>query len=142
MCLKLNIITLDQKTITLDGLKTITLPASNGKLGILENHAPLLTVIDDFGVINLSILPKFPSVRLGIVLFGGVAKIKNNEITIFCNKIEKSIDMDKSKVIEDMKTVVLTVKNASSNQSKALALRKLRKCKARVQALDYFYLVA
>ena len=50
--------------------------------------------------------------------------------------------MPKSKRAENMKTMVLTMKNANHEQNKALALRKLRKCKVRVQALNYFSRVA
>ena len=67
----------------------LVLPSSTGKIGILVDHAPLLTGLD-IGVMRL----KSDEVWASIVLMGGFAEVEKNEVTIICTEAEASSSID------------------------------------------------
>lgn len=67
----------------------LLLPTSTGYIGVLKNHAPLITGLDN-GILAL---------RQGtswqfLALLGGFAVIKDNRINILCRDIEEASDID------------------------------------------------
>ena len=58
----------------------LILPSSTGQLGILTDHAPLLTALD-IGVMRL----KTGGNWISFVLMEGFAEVEDNKITILCN---------------------------------------------------------
>jgi F-type H+-transporting ATPase subunit epsilon len=69
----------------------IILPSSTGQLGILSDHAPLLTALD-IGVMRL----KADGNWLSIVLMEGFAEVENNKVTILCNGAEEGSSIDRA----------------------------------------------
>ena len=67
----------------------LILPSSTGQLGILTNHAPLLTALD-IGVMRLKASGKWVS----IVLLEGFAEVEKNKVTILCNGAEEASLID------------------------------------------------
>ena len=65
-------------------VEELILPSSTGQLGILVDHAPLLTALD-IGVMRLKTEGKWVS----IVLLDGFAEVENNKVTILCNGAEE-----------------------------------------------------
>jgi F-type H+-transporting ATPase subunit epsilon len=70
----------------------LILPSSTGQLGILTDHAPLLTALD-IGVMRLKNGTDWTS----IVLMEGFAEIENNKVTILCNGAEEASSIDATK---------------------------------------------
>ena len=64
-------------------VEELILPSSTGQLGILQDHAPLLTALD-IGVMRL----KTESSWTSIVLMEGFAEVEDNKVTILCNGAE------------------------------------------------------
>ena len=58
-------------------------PSITGQLGILANHAPMVTALD-IGVLRI----KYEQKWLVIILFGGFVEVKDNQVTIVSNDIE------------------------------------------------------
>nr|YP_010335869.1 ATP synthase CF1 epsilon subunit [Chroothece richteriana]UNJ14275.1 ATP synthase CF1 epsilon subunit [Chroothece richteriana] len=108
----------------------IILPSSTGQLGILSNHAPLLTAID-IGVMRVRIGKNWTPV----ILMGGFAEVEDNKLTIVVNGIEEttSIDLDQAK--ENLDLALENLDLAESNKEKIELLQNVRKARARVQAL-------
>ena len=69
----------------------LILPSSTGQLGILSDHAPLLTALD-IGVMRL----KADGNWMSIVLMEGFAEVENNKVTILCNGAEEGSSIDRS----------------------------------------------
>merc|ERR1711871_1091333 len=61
----------------------IILPSSTGQLGILKDHAPLLTALD-IGVMRLKTAGNWTS----IILVEGFAEVEKNNVTVLCNGAE------------------------------------------------------
>ena len=108
----------------------LILPSSTGQLGILTDHAPLLTALD-IGVMRL----KTGGNWISFVLMEGFAEVEDNKITILCNGAEEGASIDASTAQAALEKVTLLVDEAATKKEKIEATIELRKCKARIQAL-------
>nr|YP_010336855.1 ATP synthase CF1 epsilon subunit [Stylonema alsidii]UNJ15261.1 ATP synthase CF1 epsilon subunit [Stylonema alsidii] len=108
----------------------IILPSSTGQLGILSNHAPLLTAID-IGVMRVRIGKNWTPV----ILMGGFAEIEDNKLTIVVNGIEETSNLDLDQAKTNLETAIEKLNLAESNKEKLELSQNVRKARARVQAL-------
>jgi F-type H+-transporting ATPase subunit epsilon len=108
----------------------IILPSSSGQLGILVDHAPLLTALE-IGVMRLKAEDKW----ISIVLMEGFAEVENNKVTILCNGAEEGRTIDRSLAQVELEKVTLLVDQATTKKEKIEATIQLRKSKARLQAV-------
>ena len=129
MSLNVRVITPDK--IVWDALADeLILPSSTGKIGILTNHAPLLTAID-IGVMQL----KSDAGWTSIVLMEGFAEVEENKVTILCNGAEEGSSIDLKTAQEELEKVILLVDEATTKKEKIEATIELRRAKARLQAV-------
>jgi F-type H+-transporting ATPase subunit epsilon len=108
----------------------IILPSSSGQLGILVDHAPLLTALE-IGVMRLKAEDKW----ISIVLMEGFAEVENNKVTILCNGAEEGRTIDRSLAQVELEKVTLLVDQATTKKEKIEATIQLRRSKARLQAV-------
>jgi F-type H+-transporting ATPase subunit epsilon len=108
----------------------IILPSSTGQLGILSDHAPLLTALD-IGVMRL----KTDGNWMSIVLMEGFAEVENNKVTILCNGAEEGSSIDRTSAESELEKVTLLVDEAGTKKEKIESSIELRKAKARLQAV-------
>jgi F-type H+-transporting ATPase subunit epsilon len=129
MSLNVRVITPDK--VVWDAMaEEIILPSSTGQLGILVDHAPLLTALD-IGVMRL----KSDAGWTSIVLMEGFAEVEANKVTILCNGAEEGSSIDKSTAQDELEKVTLLVDEATTKKEKIEATIELRKAKARLQAV-------
>jgi F-type H+-transporting ATPase subunit epsilon len=88
MSLNVRVITPD-KIVWDANSEELILPSSTGQLGILTDHAPLLTALD-IGVMRLKTGTEWTS----IVLMEGFAEVENNKVTVLCNGAEEANSID------------------------------------------------
>jgi F-type H+-transporting ATPase subunit epsilon len=129
MSLNVRVITPD-KIVWDANAEELILPSSTGQLGILSDHAPLLTALD-IGVMRL----KTDGIWTSIVLLEGFAEVENNKVTILCNGAEEGNSIDPKAAQENLEKVTLLVEQAETKKEKIEATIELRKCKARLQAV-------
>nr|YP_009511058.1 ATP synthase CF1 subunit epsilon [Hydropuntia rangiferina]AXI96731.1 ATP synthase CF1 subunit epsilon [Hydropuntia rangiferina]UAD87414.1 ATP synthase CF1 subunit epsilon [Hydropuntia rangiferina] len=130
MTLNIRIIAPD-KTVWDASAEEIILPSSTGQLGILKGHIPLLTAID-IGVMRVRLEKEW----LPIILLGGFAEVKDNNITILVNGAEKVSEIDIKIAQENLEKATQNLAEAESNKDKIEATQNLRKARARVQAAN------
>ena len=111
-------------------VEELILPSSTGQLGILQDHAPLLTALD-IGVMRL----KTESSWTSIVLMEGFAEVEDNKVTILCNGAEEGSTIELKTAQEELEKVTLLVDEATTKKEKIEATIELRKAKARLQAV-------
>ena len=129
MSLNVRVITPD--TVVWDALADeLILPSSTGQIGILTNHAPLLTALD-IGVMRL----KSDAGWTSIVLMEGFAEVEENKVTILCNGAEEGSSIDLKTAQEELEKVTLLVDEATTKKEKIEATIELRRAKARLQAV-------
>jgi len=129
MSLNVRVITPD-KVLWDATVEELILPSSTGQIGILKNHAPLLTALD-IGVMRLKAETGWTS----IVLMEGFAQVEDNKVTILCNGAEESATIDLKTAQEDLEKFTLLVEEATTKKEKIEATIELRKSKARLQAV-------
>ena len=108
----------------------LILPSSTGQIGILADHAPLLTALD-IGVMRLKSDANWTS----IVLMEGFAEVEENRVTILCNGAEEGSSIDLKTAQDELEKVTLLVDEATTKKEKIEATIELRKAKARLQAV-------
>jgi F-type H+-transporting ATPase subunit epsilon len=108
----------------------LVLPSSTGQIGILTDHAPLLTALD-IGVMRL----KSDAGWTSIVLMEGFAEVEDNKVTILCNGAEEGSSIDGKIAQQELEKVTLLVDEATTKKEKIEATIELRKAKARLQAV-------
>ena len=129
MSLNVRVITPD-KVVWDANAEELILPSSTGQLGILTDHAPLLTALD-IGVMRLKADGNWTS----IVLMEGFAEVEDNKITILSNGAEEGSTINLSDAQAELEKVTLLVDQASTKKEKIEATLELRKAKARLQAV-------
>ncbi len=67
----------------------VVLPGSDGEMGILPNHSPLLTVLK-FGVVTV----KVKSEIMHFAVSGGVAEVNPDQVTILADAAENVDEID------------------------------------------------
>ena len=129
MSLNVRVITPDK--VVWDAMaEELILPSSTGQIGILTDHAPLLTALD-IGVMRL----KSDTGWTSIVLMEGFAEVENNKVTILCNGAEEGGSINLKAAQEELEKVTLLVDQATTKKEKIEATMELRKAKARLQAI-------
>jgi len=129
MSLNVRVITPD-KVVWDANAEELILPSSTGQLGILTDHAPLLTALD-IGVMRLKTDGNWTS----IVLMEGFAEVEDNKITILSNGAEEGSNIDRNTAQAELEKVTLLVDQATTKKEKIEATLELRKAKARLQAV-------
>ena len=129
MSLNVRVITPD-KVVWDAEAEELILPSSTGQIGVLTDHAPLLTALD-IGVMKL----KSDAGWTSIVLMEGFAEVEDNKVTILCNGAEEGSSIDATTAQAELEKVTLLVDEATTKKEKIEATIELRKAKARLQAV-------
>jgi F-type H+-transporting ATPase subunit epsilon len=129
MSLNVRVITPD-KVVYDASAEELILPSSTGQLGILTDHAPLLTALD-IGVMRLKSNGSWAS----IVLMEGFAEVEDNKVTILSNGAEEGSNIDSKVAQTELEKITLLVDQATTKKEKIEATLELRKAKARLQAV-------
>jgi F-type H+-transporting ATPase subunit epsilon len=113
-------------------VEEVILPSSTGQLGILKNHAPLLSALE-IGVMRVKIDGK----SVPVYLNGGFAEIDNNQLIVLVNSAEKGSNIDQNVAQQDLEAATVMVNQAVTNKEKLDATQAIRKAKARLQAATF-----
>ena len=131
MTLTLRVITPD-KTVRDDTVEEIVLPSTTGQLGILTNHAPLLTALD-VGVMRVRPGKDWQA----IALMGGFAEVENNEVKVLVNGADIGEAIDKEAARSEFQTAETRLNKANSGsdrQEQIQAKQEFQRARARYQA--------
>ena len=135
MSLQVKVIT-PEKVIWSDTSDQVVLPAVTGDLGILKDHAPLVTVLDA-GVVRKRSGEKW----IPLIIFGGFAEVENNQVTILGNGAEEiSSTLTQENAQEMLDTVSETLENlklsTETTEELSSTILEVQIAKARVAALN------
>jgi F-type H+-transporting ATPase subunit epsilon len=135
MSLQIKVIT-PEKVIWSENSDQVVLPAVTGDLGILKDHAPLVTVLSA-GVVRKRTAEKW----VPLVLFGGFAEVENNQVTILGNGAEEIsstlTQQDAEEMFNKVSETLETLKLESENTEELnAATLEVQIAKARLTALN------
>ncbi len=130
MTLTVRVISPD-KTVWDSKAEEVILPSTTGQLGILSEHAPLLTALD-VGVMRV----RADKDWVAIALMGGFAEVEQNEVTILVNGAEQGdkIDLEQAKKAYSDAETRLNSSTTGTRQEQIQAKQALKRARARVQA--------
>ena len=131
MSLKIRVITPD-KIVWNTPAEEVVLPSTTGQLGILDNHAPLITALE-IGVLRVKLENNWKP----MILLGGFAEVENNEVTILVNGVEEVTDGDLPAARSELEQASIALESAQTDKEKIEASQNLKKVSARVQALTF-----
>jgi F-type H+-transporting ATPase subunit epsilon len=112
-------------------VQEIILSTNSGRIGILPNHAPLLTALD-IGIIKIRFNEKWST----MALMGGFAMIDNNQMTILVNEAEKSNEINLQEAQETFQIAQTKLSQAKGRKQVIEANLTLKRAKARLEAIE------
>lgn len=130
MTLTVRVISPD-KTVWDSSAQEVILPSTTGQLGILSDHAPLLSALD-VGVMRVRPDKEW----VAIAVLGGFAEVENNKVTILVNGAELGDSIDKEsaqKAYSEAEQRINTAANGT-RQEQIQAKQAFKRARARLQA--------
>jgi F-type H+-transporting ATPase subunit epsilon len=109
----------------------IILSTNSGQIGILPNHAPLLTALD-IGIIKIRVQSQW----ISMALMGGFAMIDNNQMTILVNEAEKASDIDLQEAQASFQEAQNVLAQATGRKQIIEANLAFKRAKARLEAVS------
>jgi F-type H+-transporting ATPase subunit epsilon len=130
--LKVNIVTPEKVAWEAEAV-SVTLPGSEGYLGVWANHAPLVTGLVP-GVITIKLSDAGPTKLMACS--GGFLEISDNTVNIMTDSCEEAgqIDADRAKAALERAKQRLRSNDAEIDKERALLARE--RAEARLKVLD------
>nr|YP_009463663.1 ATP synthase delta/epsilon protein [Haematococcus lacustris]ALO21525.1 CF1 epsilon subunit of ATP synthase [Haematococcus lacustris]AUW36485.1 ATP synthase delta/epsilon protein [Haematococcus lacustris] len=104
----------------------IILPTETGEMGVLKNHAPIITGLD-VGAMLVRTNQEWNS----FAIMGGFALVKQNVVTILANEAQSSENIDPDIAKNTFETAKIQLENAVGVKEKVEANFAYKRAKAR-----------
>ena len=89
MPLRLDIVTAEREVLREEGLDIVVAPGSEGQLGILPQHAPLMTMLEPG-----ELLTRRGNEETLIAISGGFLEVRDDVVTVLADTAEQSEEID------------------------------------------------
>ena len=108
----------------------LILPTNTGQIGILKNHAPIITALD-IGVL----LIRSKNEWVPVALMGGFALVKQNQVTVLVNEAESSETIDPQEAETSFLSAKEKLEQAEGQKEKVEANFAFKRERARYQVI-------
>ena len=109
-------------------VEEMILPTNTGQMGVLTNHAPLITALD-IGVMLIRTKNDWTT----IALMGGFALVKQNQVTVLVNEAESKETIDPIEAEKAFTAARQKLEQAEGQKQKVEANFSFKRAKARYQ---------
>jgi len=130
---KLEIVTPEKKAYSQEVVFSV-FPGSEGELGILAGHAPLLSRLNP-GEIRITRAGGGAAERFAIA--GGFLEVRGSEVSVLAETAEAPAEIDKEEALKAKSDADAALARASTDPEKAAARMLLRKATARITVAEY-----
>ena len=113
-----------------DQAEEIILPTNTGQMGVLSNHAPLITALD-IGVTLIRSKTDWNPVAL----IGGFALVKDNQITILVNEADSATEIKSDEAESAFEAAKLKLEQAVDEKQRVEATFQFKRARARYQVV-------
>ncbi len=110
-------------------VEEVILPSTTGQMGILSNHAPLLTALDT-GVMRVRPGKDWQN----IAIMGGFAEVEDNQVQVLVNEAQLGSEIDKNTARQAFTEAQSKANAAAEGADKLTANKALKKARACLQA--------
>jgi F-type H+-transporting ATPase subunit epsilon len=111
----------------------IILPTETGEMGVLKNHAPIITGLD-VGAMLIRTKEQWNS----FAIMGGFAVVKKNQITILANEAESAESINPEQAQNAFESAKKNLETAEGVKQKVEANFSFKRAKARFQVVKVF----
>lgn len=111
----------------------VVLPSLTGQLGILVGHAPLITALE-IGILRT----KVDSIWTPIIVLGGFAVVKNDEVIVLISGVEEIKKQDYNEAKELLSQATKDYDFAKTTKEKIDASQNIKIAASRLQAFRFF----
>ena len=109
----------------------IILPTNTGQMGVLTNHAPIITALE-IGIMSLRTQKEWVSVAL----MGGFALVKQNQVTVLVNSAESKETVNSSEAEQAFLEAKEQLEKALGQKEKVEANFAFKRARARYQLVS------
>jgi ATP synthase F1 epsilon subunit len=109
----------------------IILPTNTGQMGVLTNHAPIITALD-IGIMSIRTQKDWTSVAL----MGGFALVKQNQVTVLVNSAESKETINSSEAEQSFLEAKEQLEKALGQKEKVEANFAFKRARARYQLVS------
>lgn len=113
-----------------DQAEEIILPTNTGQMGVLTNHAPLITALDIGVTLIRSKMEWIP-----VALMGGFALVKQNQITILVNEAESAKTIESEQAETAFQEAKTRLEAADGEKQRVEATFQFKRARARYQVV-------
>lgn len=110
----------------------VVLPSLTGQLGILTGHAPLITALE-IGILRT----KVDSIWTPIIVLGGFAVVKNDEVIVLISGVEEIKKQDYTQAKELLAQATKAYDFAETTKEKIDASQNIKIASSRLQAFRF-----
>ena len=110
----------------------VVLPGLTGQVGVLDDHAALITALDT-GLLRIKLNEKWTP----IILCGGLAEIDQNQVTVLVNDVEELTSIEIERAKQELEKATFAVESAETSKARLDASVELKKATARLEAINY-----
>jgi len=127
--LKLEIVTPEKRVLD-ESVDSVTVPTVTGEIGVLPNHAPLISALKS-GILTYT--TKGSSDKL--VVSGGFVEVSGDQVSVLTDVAEKAdeIDTESARAEKDAAEKALASSNSGSAEEFETEREKLERAQARLQ---------
>ena len=111
----------------------VVAPGEAGELGILPQHAPLLTRIKP-GTVKVKLVGQVEEEV--IYVSGGILEVQPKAVTILADTSIRAHDLDEAKVIAAKQAAEEALANRATGQDRALVVAELAQLAAQLQSIQ------
>ena len=108
----------------------IILPTNTGQMGVLANHAPLITALD-IGVM----LIRSKNEWISVALMGGFALVKQNQVTVLVNEAESAKTISFEEAEKGFVSAKTKLEEAEGQKQRVEANFAFKRARARYQVV-------
>jgi F-type H+-transporting ATPase subunit epsilon len=110
----------------------VVLPSLTGQVGVLDDHAALITALDT-GLLRIKLNNKWTP----IILCGGLAEVDRNRVTVLVNDVEELTKVELGQATQELENATSAVESAETSKDRLDASVELKKAIARLEAINY-----
>ena len=132
MPIKLDIVTAE-KLVYSEQVDEVIAPGSEGELGILPHHAPLMTLLKP-GELVL----KKGDEEISLAISGGFLEVRPDHVIVLADAAERAEEIDAARAEAARKRAQERLEHVNTEQEKALAEAALRRSIARLYIVEKY----
>lgn len=129
MPLKLTVVTMEREVYSADDVDAVVAPGSEGVLGILPRHEPIIAALKEGEVEIVR-----PGQREVLAIGGGFIEVRGRQVIIMADAAERSDEIDLARAERARQQALDTLAKAPVQAERLDMIHALRRAEARIKA--------